>query len=298
MHLKAYLQVLSDEFNESFAEIAIRAQGEDFWQNIQALEASILYSVKNGGKRFRPILLLAILEAFNVPRHKGKQVAVALEMIHTYSLIHDDLPAMDNDDFRRGVLTNHKVHGEAMAILAGDGLLTDAFAVIASDWQLADSTKVKLISELARAAGTCGMIAGQALDLQAETQTITIAELTQMHLLKTGCLLEFACLAAGIIAGQDEAVVRKLGNFGQSLGLAFQIKDDILDVEGEQAKLGKTVGSDVANQKSTYVSLLGLAKAKAMLAKEITQALKLLADLPAEVNRLKELTQYVGNRDR
>lgn len=261
------------------------------------LSESMIYSVKNGGKRLRPILLLMMLEAFGTSRIKGLRTAAALEMIHTYSLIHDDLPAMDNDDLRRGKPTNHKVYGEALAILAGDGLLTDAFRVIVIDEQLPISTRLKLIDCLSVAAGAhSGMITGQVLDIKAETNPVNLEQLKHIHNLKTGRLIEFACLAAGIIAKQDNEITCLLSQYAQRLGLAFQIQDDILDVEGDAATIGKPVGSDEENGKSTYVSLLGLEGAKAMLMAEINASLDVINKLPADTNLLKELTLYVARR--
>lgn len=256
------------------------------------------YSIENGGKRLRPILLLMLLEAFNVPKEKGMATAVALEMIHTYSLIHDDLPAMDDDDLRRGVPTNHKVYGEAVAILAGDGLLTDAFNVLANDENLDVGMRLKLIRLLSAAAGSMGMIEGQLLDMEAEEKSIDIDELKQLHHLKTGKLIEFACLAAGFIVEPTGKYIHRLRWFSNHLGLAFQIQDDILDVEGDVATIGKPVGSDANNGKSTYVSLLGLAGAKEMLKIEIDKALAELEALPGDTTLLKELTLYVANRDK
>lgn len=263
-----------------------------------SLSEAMRYSVKNGGKRLRPILLLMTLEACGIHLKKGLSTAAALEMIHTYSLIHDDLPAMDNDDLRRGQPTNHKVYGEAMAILAGDGLLTDAFRVIAEDEQLSVTTRLELIQFLSTAAGAqTGMITGQALDIEAEKTPVNLEKLKQIHRLKTGCLIKFACLAAGMIAMQDHVIMSKLSQFAQHLGLAFQIQDDILDVEGDFEKTGKPVGSDVESGKSTYVSLTSLSAAKKMLANEIQLALQILDELPIKNDQLKDLAQYVANRD-
>jgi len=255
------------------------------------------YSIKNGGKRLRPILLLMILEALGIPREKGMATAVALEMVHTYSLIHDDLPAMDDDDMRRGVPTNHKVYGEAVAILAGDGLLTDAFNVLVNDKGLDPQTRLKLVRLLTAAAGTRGMIEGQLLDMEAEEKLVNLDELKQIHQLKTGKLIEFACLAAGFIAEPTGIYLHRLRWFANHFGLAFQIQDDILDVCGDTEKIGKPVGSDEANNKSTYVSVLGLDGAKQMLEIEINKALEELDALPADTKMLRELTLYVASRD-
>ena len=289
MNLHEYMETLRKEVDRTI----ITAQ----YSSRHTVAEAMRYSIRNGGKRFRPILLLMVLEAFGIEKEKGMAVAISLEMIHTYSLIHDDLPAMDDDDFRRGVLTNHKVYGEAAALLAGDGLLTDAFNVLVNDKNLDAAMRLKLVKLLSAAAGSCGMIEGQLLDMEAEKKKVNLDELKQIHQLKTGKLIEFACLAAGFIAEPTGIHTHKLRWFANHLGLAFQIQDDILDVEGDEKKLGKAVGSDVANGKATYVSLLGLEGAKEMLAQEVSQALAILDQLPADINMLKELTLYVANRD-
>lgn len=302
MNLHEYMGSLKAEIDESITEefkmwdyrMAKISASDD----AKILKESMLYSVKNGGKRFRPILLLMTLEAFGVVRSKGMNTAIALEMIHTYSLIHDDLPAMDNDDIRRGKPTNHKVYGDALAILAGDGLLTDAFSLVSSDECIDTKIRVELITFLSRSAGTFGMIAGQVMDIDAEDKVVTLEKLKKIHHLKTGRLIEFACLAAGFIAEQDDDIMAALSEFAKVLGLAFQIQDDILDVEGDVNTIGKPIGSDVVNGKSTYVSLLGLDGAKQMLVNEIEKALQILEQLPIKRKRLKELALYVANRDK
>lgn len=291
MNLHEYMEKLREEID---AAIKYPTDLNEPSYLIEAMN----YSLQNGGKKIRPILLLMVLEAFGVDRNKGIEVAIALEMIHTYSLIHDDLPAMDDDDLRRGKPTNHKVYGEAVAILAGDGLLTDAFSRIANDETLDNKAKVKLISELSFSAGSKGMIKGQMLDVEAEKQFVDIDSLKSIHHSKTGQLIKFACVAAGYIADVDEESMIKLAKFGLALGLAFQIQDDILDVEGDSKKIGKTVGSDIANKKSTYVSLLGLDGAKKMLKREIDEALEMLSKLSADTKMLKEMTLYIASRDR
>lgn len=233
------------------------------------LKKAMLYSIHAGGKRFRPLLVLAVIRSFNkeVQTH-DYQVAAALEMIHTYSLIHDDLPAMDDDDLRRGKPTNHKVFGEAHAILAGDGLLTAAFQLVALS-QIESDQKIVLIQLLSKAAGTQGMVAGQAGDLQGENRLLSLPELADVHEKKTGALIEFALLAGGILAEQPAEVVDLFGIFAQHLGLAFQIKDDLLDATSSEEELGKQVGRDEALNKSTYPSLLGLKGAKEALNEQL-----------------------------
>lgn len=245
----------------------------------ERLKESMLYSVEAGGKRLRPRLVLATVMAFDKPITPGVvQVAAALEMIHTYSLIHDDLPAMDNDDLRRGLPTNHKKFGDALAILAGDGLLTAAFQLV-SEAELASDKTVLLLQKLAQAAGTAGMVAGQAGDIQAEDHPIPLSQLQKIHQGKTGALLTYGLLAGGILADQTDYVLEKLAELGHHLGLAFQIRDDLLDVLATTEELGKTAGKDAAAAKSTYPALLGLAEAKKALTTELAQAETLLTDL-------------------
>ena len=216
---------------------------EDFYGNQQfasSLREAVLYSIHAGGKRIRPYLLLEVLDSLQVPiTQEHAQVAAALEMIHTGSLIHDDLPAMDNDDFRRGRLTNHKVYGEALAILAGDALFLDPYALIAQA-DLPSQTKVDLIANLSLASGSMGMVAGQVLDMEGEGQQLSLEELQTIHANKTGKLLAFPFQAAGIIAGLDENLQKQLKTVGELIGLAFQVRDDVLDVTASFEEIGKT----------------------------------------------------------
>lgn len=235
------------------------------------------YSIEAGGKRIRPLLLLATLDFFEQPMTKAAyQTGAALEMIHTYSLIHDDLPAMDNDDLRRGLPTNHKVFGDAIAILAGDGLLTEAFHLVAQIEELDPSIQLQLIRELALASGTSGMIAGQVADIQAESQTLLLPELQQIHKRKTGALIRYAVQAALIIGGIEKEVAEVFLKFADHLGIAFQIRDDLLDVVGSTEDLGKNTGMDAAMQKSTYPALLGLEDAQRAFEEQWQIAMNLL----------------------
>src|SRR5699024_6086501 len=219
------------------------------------LKKSMLYSVEAGGKRIRPLLLLATIQTFCVTMSPAcYQVAAALEMVHTYSLIHDDLPAMDNDDLRRGKPTNHKVFGAAMATLAGDGLLTASFELI-TQTDLPVEKQMSLVKELAKAAGINGMVAGQAMDIEGEKLQLTLSELQQLHQKKTGALIRFSVLAGGILADQSEQVLAQLAQFAQHLGLAFQIRDDLLDVVATTEQMGKKTHKDAANGKNTYPAL-------------------------------------------
>lgn len=249
------------------------------------LQKSMLYSVEAGGKRIRPLIVLATMRAFKKEISVSVyQTAGALEMIHTYSLIHDDLPAMDDDDLRRGKPTNHKIYGEALAILAGDGLLTGAFQLI-SETTLAPAETVLLMQLLAKAAGIGGMVAGQAGDMAAEKQQVSLEQLKRIHRGKTGALLTYAFVAGGILAQQTEYVIELLEKLGGHVGLAFQIRDDLLDVIGTTEELGKQVGQDEKSEKSTYPGLLGLEGAKQALAAELAQA-------EETVRQLAETTEF------
>lgn len=244
-----------------------------------SLVESILYSVQAGGKRIRPLLLLELVGAFGLPLQSAHfQVASALEMIHTGSLIHDDLPAMDDDDYRRGRLTNHKKFGEAMAILAGDSLFLDPYGLIAVA-ELPSQVKVNLIMELSQAAGTFGMVGGQALDMEGEGCQLDLKELQAIHAHKTGKLLAFPFVAAGLLVQVEEGVQAKLRKIGELIGLAFQVRDDILDVTASFEELGKTPQKDLVAAKSTYPALLGLEKAKETLDQVLDQAQNLLKEI-------------------
>lgn len=263
------------------------------------IKEAMLYSLEAGGKRIRPMLLFAVIDAFGDRAEKGLLTAAAVEMIHTYSLIHDDLPSMDNDDLRRGRPTNHKVFGDAFAILAGDALLTYSFQLVAetADSDADAETKLKLIRELSIAAGAEGMVGGQVADMNGENKALSLEELEYIHNHKTGKLLAFCAVAGAIIAGAEDSIVEKFRAFAHHLGLAFQIRDDILDLEGNEETLGKPVGSDEHNHKSTYPSLLTMEGAKEALEKEIASAKGLLKDTGLNTSLLEELTDLVANRD-
>ncbi|MFC5631025.1 MULTISPECIES: polyprenyl synthetase family protein [Streptococcus] len=243
---------------------------------------SILYSVTAGGKRIRPMILLDILEGFGLELTNSHfDVAAALEMIHTGSLIHDDLPAMDNDDYRRGRLTNHKKFNEATAILAGDSLFLDPFGLVAKT-DLSSDIKIKVISELSFSAGTYGMVGGQMLDINGEEAELTLKEIQKVHANKTGKLLTFPFVAAGIIAEQSEATVSDLRVAGELIGLAFQVRDDILDVTATFEELGKTPQKDLIAEKSTYPSLLGLKQSHQVLNDSLDKATAIFQKLQEE----------------
>ena len=248
---------------------------EEFYGDQQLaanLREAVLYSIHAGGKRIRPYLLLEVLESLQVPITLAHaQVAAALEMIHTGSLIHDDLPAMDDDDFRRGRLTNHKKFGEALAILAGDALFLDPYALIAQA-NLPNEIKVDLIASLSLSSGSMGMVAGQVLDMEGEGKHLNLEELQTIHANKTGKLLAFPFQAAGVIAELDENLQRQLKTVGELIGLAFQVRDDILDVTASFEEIGKTPQKDLQAEKSTYPALLGLDEAKVFCNRTLDQA--------------------------
>ena len=262
------------------------------------LKEAMQYSVEAGGKRIRPLLLFATLSAFGKEAALGHTSAMAVEMIHTYSLIHDDLPSMDDDDLRRGKPTNHKVFGEAMAILAGDGLLTYSFQLIADDKELEPEKKAALISLLAKCAGPEGMVGGQVADIQGENSDLKLEELEYIHNHKTGKLLLYSILAGALIAGADSVQISLLRTFAAHLGLAFQISDDILDVEGDENIMGKPVGSDTGKHKSTYPGLLSVEGAKNHLALHIDKAKAALKQTGLQTARLEEMTDLLAARDR
>ena len=262
----------------------------------ESLKASMHYSLQAGGKRIRPMLLLAVMHEQGAAHPDALKVASAIEMIHTYSLIHDDLPSMDNDDLRRGMPTNHKVFGEAVAILAGDALLTYSFGILARLEDVTAEDKVRLIDLLSTAAGAEGMVGGQVLDIEGEEKQLSLEELEQVHLLKTGALLTYSIISGAILAGASSEQLVALSTFGRHLGLAFQIQDDILDVTGTSEELGKTAGKDETSDKSTYPGILTLPKAKEKLDFHAQQALQAIASLPGEQLLLKELTELIVER--
>ena len=276
--------------NEKLEKIGLTI--EDFYRSQQVssdLSEVILYSVQAGGKRIRPLLLLELIQAFGLELAEAHyQVASALEMIHTGSLIHDDLPAMDDDDYRRGRLTSHKKFGEDMAILAGDSLFLDPYGLLARA-ELPSQVKVDLISELSLAAGSFGMVAGQVLDMQGEGQAISLEDLKTIHANKTGKLLTYPFVAAGLIVQAQQSVQDKLRRIGELLGLAFQVRDDILDVTASFEELGKTPQKDLAAAKSTYPAFLGLDGAKNFFNHTLDEAVLILSDL-------EEKTEFSGGK--
>ncbi|MFS1512227.1 polyprenyl synthetase family protein [Chengkuizengella sp. SCS-71B] len=271
------------------------------WYIPKRLEEAMSYSLFAGGKRLRPILTIAALEALNGSIRSILPAAAAIEMIHTYSLIHDDLPAMDDDDYRRGKLTNHKVYGEAMAVLAGDALLTHAFYVISNSLRMKEVPAEKilnLVEELSAYAGPRGMVGGQVDDIDGEQGITNIHQLEKIHIHKTGDLIVYSLRAGGHIAGANDEQLKALASFGYKIGLAFQIQDDILDIIGDEQKLGKPVLSDENANKVTYPYLIGL-EACVEKVKELTEEAKhdiAEANFP-NPNRLLEIADFLMQRE-
>jgi geranylgeranyl diphosphate synthase type II len=270
----------------------------------ETLDTAMRYSLVAGGKRLRPILVLAAAETIATSQETALRAALptacAIECIHTYSLIHDDLPAMDDDSLRRGRPTNHIVHGEGMAILAGDGLLTEAFVLMArqpEDPTLA-ALKLRTIAIVAECAGAAGMVGGQAIDLEAvgSARSFDAESLRDMHARKTGALIRASAAAGAIMAGGSEEQIAAIEEFGRQLGLAFQIVDDILDVEGDAASLGKTVGKDARADKPTYPAVYGLDASRDLAARAHAQALSALASVHLQESRLADIASWVVHR--
>ena len=291
--LKAYLQDRQKIVEEA---LEYYLPGED---NIPAdIYKAVRYSVFNGGKRIRPILCLAATEAVGGDLGPAIPVACALELIHSYSLIHDDLPAMDDDDFRRGKPTCHKVFGENIAILAGDALLTEAFVLLShvEKVRLSAERRLAVIQEIAKAAGICGMVGGQALDVLSGKSVSDEDTLNEIHRRKTGALIVAAVKSGAIIFNARKDKIQALAEYGINVGLAFQVADDILNVEGDRELMGKKTGSDAAHDKLTYPSLLGLDLAKEKLAKYIDAAEASLSGFDERARPLLVIARYIMER--
>ena len=266
--------------------------------NYKVLNEAMRYSLLLGGKRIRPALLLEFYKVCGGQGDNAVPFAVAIEMIHTYSLIHDDLPCMDNDDMRRGKLSNHKVFGEDIALLAGDGLLTHAFYTASKTDGIPAERVVKAINELAYFAGCYGMVGGQVIDLKSEGKSIDAALIEELNLLKTGGLLRASAKIGAILAGADNDKIKAADNFSVNIGLAFQIVDDILDSCGDSSALGKPTGSDEKNGKSTFVALYGVEKCREMVTELTDNALVCLEAFEGDTEFLKGLAMYLAERDR
>ena len=289
--LKTYLET-SKQSIEQWLSTVLHSPIPEYKRLYEAMN----YSLLQGGKRIRPILTKAVLDAMKVDASLYKEFLCALECIHTYSLIHDDLPAMDNDDYRRGNLTNHKVYGDGMAILAGDGLLTYAFQLCSKNTTASAEQKIKAIQCLATAAGPEGMVGGQAFDLLSEGKHIPLEELKVLHSGKTGALFNAAIELGLILSNADQAKYAAYMTYANCLGLLFQITDDILDVTGTIEELGKTPGSDIRLDKSTYVSLLGLDEARNEAHAVAQKAHAALATIEDDTHILSAIIDYLMDR--
>ena len=293
------------EFKESLKEKSkyIESLLNEYMPKEEGYQATIMkamnYSLKAGGKRLRPILTLEACKIVGGNEEDVLPFAVAIEMIHTYSLIHDDLPALDNDDLRRGKPTNHKVFGDAMAVLAGDALLNYAFEVMLSNSINKENPQkyLRAINEIAKSSGIHGMIGGQVVDVESENKTISKDKLDFIHLNKTAAII-IGCMRAGAIIGNANAEeLEKITRYGRNIGLSFQIVDDILDIIGDESKLGKHVGSDIENHKSTYPSILGLDESKLVAKQLIDEAKENIKDLKEDSRFLDGLADYIIDRE-
>jgi geranylgeranyl diphosphate synthase type II len=293
--LKDYLIERKALIEQALVRI-LPAEGKDDPVIFQAVR----YSLFAGGKRLRPILCLAAAEAIGGEADALLPVACSLELIHTYSLIHDDLPAMDDDDYRRGRLTSHKVFGEGIAILAGDALLTEAFRLLARRELMpgiAPELLLEVTGEIAEAAGLSGMIGGQVLDIRSEGEPVDMETLQRIHRMKTGALISVSIRAGAILAGASEPELTSLSDYGRQIGLAFQIADDILNVEGNRALLGKETGSDAARGKVTFPALLGIEESRSRAEKLVLGALAALSSFDDRAEPLREIARYVLSRN-
>jgi geranylgeranyl diphosphate synthase type II len=297
MDIKKYLNDYRLLVEKGMEHFMLKAEGE-LADHIEAMR----YSLFAGGKRIRPILCLAAAESVTDTdlQKEAMVVACALEYIHTYSLIHDDLPAMDDDDLRRGKPTNHKVFGEAEAILAGDGLLSFAFELLSgpSSSQLDDHKRIKIIHIISHAIGPQGMVGGQALDIGSEGKNISFETLRSIHSRKTGALITAAVQCGAVLAGADDDQFNRLTEYGNNIGLAFQITDDLLNVEGTPEQLGKAAGSDAARDKATYPSFFGVEETRVKAAEAVQRAIDALQTFDRKAWPLRQLAHYIRNRNK
>lgn len=291
MDISNYLHIQSQLIEKHLDQLVPLSHGP-----YQHLTEAARYALLGGGKRLRPILALTTVKMLGGDLSAALSAACTLELIHTYSMIHDDLPCMDNDDFRRGKPTVHRKYTEGHAVLTGDFLLTYAFEVLATDKHLSPEKKVKLIATLSKQSGGEGMIGGQVLDLACEGKKITLETLRLLHRNKTGALITASVEFGGILADATDQQLSCLRQFGENVGLAFQVVDDILDVTSSQIKHGRAVASDVINEKSTYVTLLGLEQAQAFALNFYNQAIKALKPLPFDTSLLINLADFVLHR--
>lgn len=296
MDLTQYLHSKKLEIEKALEELMFPEAGL-----LSGHVASMRYSLFAGGKRIRPVLCLATAEALGIDPTPYLPIACSLECIHTYSLIHDDLPAMDNDDLRRGKPTNHKVFGEAEAILAGDGLLTFAFELLSNtdiSGTIMSDDRIRIIQIIAKAVGSIGMVGGQALDIESENKSIPFDTLQYLHSCKTGALITASVQTGAVIGQASQSQFKALTVYGKAVGLAFQIVDDLLDVEGTEEELGKAVGADAALNKATYPSLFGVEKTRKKAIAAVDNALAALEGFDEKADYLRELAKYIYSRTR
>jgi geranylgeranyl diphosphate synthase, type II len=288
----AYLQHCQQRINE-----VLSRQFANEHPGLERLHAAMLYSVTIGGKRIRPMLVYASCEALGAPAEQADMAAAAVELIHAYSLIHDDLPAMDDDDLRRGQPTCHRAFDEATAILAGDGLQARAFELLSGAGQWQAETRLRMVQILARAAGPAGMVGGQAIDLAAVGHKLDLTALEDMHRHKTGALI-VASVQLGALASEraNAELLAALGEYAGCVGLAFQVQDDILDVRSDTSVLGKRQGADIARDKPTYPALLGLDEAQQLAKRLRDQAIQALSKFDHRADRLRQLADYIVER--
>ncbi len=284
---------------QKFVESALARAVPEAGANACGLSEAMRYSLLGGGKRIRPVTAMAACEAVGGSPQDALGLACALEMIHTYSMVHDDLPCMDDDDLRRGKPTNHRVYGEAMATLAGDALLTDAFYVLAS-WSRSRAPAevvLRVVGELARAAGSTGMVAGQVMDLKSEGRALALEQLERLHGCKTGALFVAAVRGGAFLGGGRDPEVEQLTVYARAVGLAFQVTDDILDVESSVDRMGKRTQKDGARGKATYPSLLGLERSREFAQRLKRQAIKALDGFGEKADALRGLACYAVERE-
>jgi len=295
MDLKSYLKKMQQMVDESLEKYLPRRD-----ELPGSIHEAMRYSIFAGGKRVRPVLMLAACEAVDGDISKALPAACAMEMIHTYSLIHDDLPAMDNDDFRRGKPTSHKVFGEAIAILAGDALLTEAFKLLSNPEftrGLSPDVLLRVIHEIAVCAGSRGMIGGQVVDMESEgKKDIDFATVQYIHTHKTGALIKASLKCGALIGGADGSRLDAVTRYGEAVGLAFQIADDILDIEGTTEQIGKDAGSDQTRGKATYPAVIGLAESKQRASELVETAVEALAGFGEKADPLRAIATYIVKR--
>ena len=294
MDIQQYLEQQREKIDRFLDQVVPDGQGLP-----KTLYESMRYSLLGGGKRIRPILTLAAADAVGTQNDEILPFAAALELIHTYSLVHDDLPAMDNDDYRRGRLTNHKVFGDGMAILAGDALLTMAFELCSQptvDGSTTSGQQIRIIQELAMGSGHGGMVGGQVLDIQAENQDIDLVTLQTIHNFKTGRLIRAAVRIGGIFAGADPSQLDRLTGYAEDIGLAFQIADDVLNMTGTREELGKDAGTDAKRGKKTYPTFYGVEGARDLGDQCVKQAIQRLESFDHQADPLRALAEYVMSR--